>query len=92
MSDRFWGGGHFCPPPAPPPVLEIPQEGLSWKGLIKKQKSRSLKHLNSYKAFTECWNDLDNIYKNIEEYNLNKKRKILVCWLLVGLVIKNLLQ
>ena len=29
------------------------------------------------KAFIEYWNDLDNTYKNIEEYNPNKKRKIL---------------
>ena len=29
------------------------------------------------KAFIEYWNDLDDTYKNIEEYNPNKKRKIL---------------
>ena len=35
-------------------------------------------HFNCSKAFFEYSNDLNNIYKNIEEYNPNKKRKILV--------------
>ena len=26
------------------------------------------------------WNDVDDIYKNIEEYNQNKKRKILIAF------------
>ena len=29
-------------------------------------------------AFIEYWNDMDDIYKNIEEYKTNKKRKILI--------------
>ena len=29
------------------------------------------------KAFIEYLNDMDDIYKNISEYNSNKKRKIL---------------
>ena len=33
-----------------------------------------LKVIKSYKSFY----DMDDIYKNIEEYNLNKKRKILI--------------
>ena len=37
-----------------------------------------MKHFNDSKAFIEYSNDMDNIYKNIEEYNPNKKRKILV--------------
>ena len=31
-----------------------------------------------YKAFIEYSNDLDDIYKNIEEYSPNKKRKVLI--------------
>ena len=46
--------------------------------LINKQESTSLKHLNDFKAFIEYSNDMDEIYKNIEEYNPNKKRKILI--------------
>ena len=39
-----------------------------------------LKHVNNSKAFIEYWNDMDDIYKNIEEYNPKKKnkRKILI--------------
>ena len=31
-----------------------------------------------YKAFIEYSNDLDDIYKNIEEYSPNKKCKVLI--------------
>ena len=41
--------------------------------LINKRESTSLKYLNNSKAFIEYSNDMDDIYKNIEEYNLNKK-------------------
>ena len=46
--------------------------------LINKQESARLKHLNDSKAFIEYSNDMENIYKNIEEYNPNKKSKILI--------------
>ena len=46
--------------------------------LINKRKSTGLKYLNGSKDFIEYSNDMDNIYKNIEEYNPNKKRKILI--------------
>ena len=46
--------------------------------LINKRKYRSSKHLKDSKAFIEYLNNVDNIYKNIEEYNQNKKRKILI--------------
>ena len=45
--------------------------------LINKRESTGLKYLNDLKAFTKYSNDMDDIYKNIEEYNPNKKRKIL---------------
>ena len=31
--------------------------------------------LKDFKAFIEYWNNMDGIYKNIEEYNPNKKIK-----------------
>ena len=46
--------------------------------LINKRESTGLKHFNDSKAFIEYSNDMDDIYKNIEEYNPNKKRKILI--------------
>ena len=37
-----------------------------------------LKHFNDSKAFIEYSNNIDNTYKSIEEYNLYKKRQILL--------------
>ena len=44
---------------------------------IDKKESTSLKHLSDSKAFIEYSNDVDDIYKNIEEYIQIKKVKIL---------------
>ena len=46
--------------------------------LINKRESTGLKYLNDSKAFIEYSNDMDDIYKNIEEYNPSKKQKILI--------------
>ena len=46
--------------------------------LINKRESTSLKYLNNSKDFIEYSNDMGDIYKNIEEYNPNKKQKILI--------------
>ena len=48
--------------------------------LINKRESTGLKHFNDSKAFIEYSNDMDDIYKSIEEYNPNKKRKILIAF------------
>ena len=37
-----------------------------------------IKNLNDSKTFIEYSNDMDDIYKNIEEYKPNNKRKILI--------------
>ena len=44
--------------------------------------------MNDSKAFIEYSNDMDNIYKNIEEYNPNKKQKILIVFddMIAGMV------
>ena len=44
---------------------------------LKKIESTGLKHFNDSKAFTEYSNDIDGIYKNIEEYNPSNKHIIL---------------
>ena len=36
------------------------------------------KHYDDLKAFIEYSNDMQDIYKNIHEYNLGKKRKVLI--------------
>ena len=46
--------------------------------LINKWERKGLKHLNDSKAFIEYSNIMNDIYKNIEEYNPNKKRIILI--------------
>ena len=61
--------------------------------LINTRKSASIKHFNDSKAFIKYSNDIDDIYKNIEEYNANEKRKYwlyLKIWYLIPLVRKNL--
>ena len=63
--------------------------------LINERKSTVLKYLNDSKVFIEYSNDIDDIYRNIEEYNPNKKRKILIVFddmIADMLVIKNLIQ
>ena len=46
--------------------------------LITKRGSTGLKHFNDSKAFIEHSNHMDDFYKKIEEYNPNKKPKILI--------------
>ena len=43
--------------------------------MINKRESARLKHFSDFKAFIKYLNDMD---ENIEAYNPNKKRKILV--------------
>ena len=43
-----------------------------------KRKSTGLKHLDDPKAFIEYSNYMQDVYKNIEEYNPGKERKILI--------------
>ena len=46
--------------------------------LISIREKVDLKHFNDSKAFMEYSNDMHNVYKNTDEYNINKKRKILI--------------
>ena len=46
--------------------------------LIKKHEDVGTKHLNYYKAFTECSNDMQDVSKNIGEYNPGKDSKMLI--------------
>ena len=42
--------------------------------LIKKCKNVGLTYCNNFKAFTEYFNDINNIDKKTEKYNLNKRQ------------------
>ena len=46
--------------------------------LINKREIAGLKHFNDSKAFIEYSNDMDDIFKNFEEYKPNKKLKVLI--------------
>ena len=46
--------------------------------MINKGKSIGLKHFYDSKVFIEYSNDMDDIYKNIEEHNPNKKPETLI--------------
>ena len=46
--------------------------------LIKKRENVGLNHFNDLKAFMEYSNDMQDVYKYIEDYNPGKKRKILI--------------
>ena len=46
--------------------------------LINKRESTGLKHFNDPKAFIEYSNNMQDVYKNIDEYDINKERKILI--------------
>ena len=46
--------------------------------LINKRESTGLKNFNYPKALIEYSNDMQDLYKNIDEYNVDKERKILI--------------
>ena len=46
--------------------------------LINKRESTGLKHFNDPKAFIEYSNDMQDVYKNIAENDVDKERKILI--------------
>ena len=46
--------------------------------LINTRESVGLNHFNDPKAFIEYPNDMHDVYKNIDEYNVDKDRKILI--------------
>ena len=46
--------------------------------LIKKREKVGSDHFNDCKAFMEYSNDMQDVYKNIEDYNPGKNRKVLI--------------
>ena len=46
--------------------------------LIKNRKNSGIKHLNDSKAFVEYSNAMNDVYENIDNYNPNRKRKVLI--------------
>ena len=46
--------------------------------LIKKRENAGIKHCNDLKSFMEYSNTMDDVYDNIDNYNPNRSRKILI--------------
>ena len=46
--------------------------------LIKRREDTGIKHLNGPNAFIECSNTMDYVHENIDDYNLSRKRKVLI--------------
>ena len=46
--------------------------------MINKREGVGIDHFNDPKAFIEYSNDMHDVYKNIDEYNLDKENKILI--------------
>ena len=51
---------------------------VKYQFLINNRESTGLKHFNDPKAFIEYSNDMQDVYKNINEYSPGKKCKILI--------------
>ena len=49
-----------------------------YQHLINRREKVGVDHFNYYKAFMEYSNDMQDIYKNIEDLNPEKKRKVLI--------------
>ena len=47
--------------------------------LIKKHEDTGIKHVNNSNGFIECSNTIDDVYENINDYNIVRKRKKINC-------------
>ena len=46
--------------------------------LIKNREDVGRKHVNNPNAFIECSNTIDDVYENINDYNINRRSNILI--------------
>ena len=51
---------------------------VKYQFLINKRGSINLKHFNDPKTFIEYSNDMQDDYKNIDEYDIQKEHKVLI--------------
>ena len=55
------------------------QSEPKYEFLIKNRENVRITHLNDPNAFIECWNTMDDVYENINDYNpIIKRKKIIV--------------
>ena len=55
-----------------------PYEARKHQYLIDKREKEGVDHFNDSKAFMEYSSDMQDVYRNIEDYNPDKKRKVLI--------------
>ena len=48
-----------------------------YEHLINNRENAGIKHLNDAKAFIDCSNTMNDVYKNIDLYNPNRQIKVL---------------
>ena len=46
--------------------------------LIRNRENVGINHFHDSKAFIECSNTMDDVYENINNYNPNRKTKVLI--------------
>ena len=51
-----------------------------YEHLINNRENAGIKHLNDSKAFIDCSNTMNDVYENIDLYNPNRQRKILIAF------------
>ena len=49
-----------------------------YEHFIKNRENAGIKHLNDAKAFIDCSNTMNDVYENIDLYNPNRQRKVLI--------------
>ena len=49
-----------------------------YEHLINNRENTGIKYLNDPKAFIDCSNMMDDVYENIDHYNPNRKRIVLI--------------
>ena len=55
-----------------------PPMKIKYQSSISKRDKVGIKHYDDPKDFIEYLNDMQDVYKNIEEYNLGKRCKVLL--------------
>ena len=61
--------------------INLYAKGLSeskYECLINNHENAGINHLNDSEAFIDCSNTMDDVYENIDDYDLNRKRKVLI--------------
>ena len=60
--------------------LHVEPYEVKYQYLINKREKATLKHYNHPKVFIKYSNDVQDVYKNIEECNPGKKHKVLIAF------------